>query len=103
MLLMGPFNNILISCFMLELESHCGILSSQVKLPTRKKPNLANKLQTKNSSSEEDSSDEASVEYFMYLTDKTQSKVEIRAELVKSLIYKDDDKIEILSTIKLFI
>ena len=86
---MGPFNNLLMSYFMLELESHCGIFPSQVKLPTRKNPNLANKLQTKSSSSEEDSSDEASVEYFMYLTDKTQRKVEIRVELVKSLIYKD--------------
>ena len=50
---------------------------------------MAKKLQTKSSSSEKDSSDEASVEYFMYLTDKTQRKVEIRVELVKSLIYKD--------------
>ena len=56
-------------------------------LQTRKNSNLVKKLQTKSSNSEEDSSDEASVEYFMYLTNKTQSKVQIRAKLVKSLIY----------------
>ena len=91
---MGPFNNIFMSYFMLELESHCVIFPSHAKLPTRKKPHLEKKLHTKSSSSEEDSSDEASVEYFMYL---------IRAKLVNILIYKDDDKIEILSTVKLFI
>jgi len=45
---------------MLELESHCGSLPNQVKLPVSKKPNLAKKILA-NSSSEEDSSDEVSL------------------------------------------
>ena len=64
---------------------------------------MAKKLQTKSSISEEDSLDQESVEYFMYLIDKTEREVEIRGDLVKILIYKDDDKVKILSTIKLFI
>ena len=60
-------NNVLIILFMLELESHCGSLPNQVKLPASKKPNLAKKILA-NSSSEEDSSDEVSLLWRLFIT-----------------------------------